>query len=436
MSWKNNRILNENISMKVDKTLQHHMFRIPVHCVLILFIILMYTPIISSSDTSVAEMKQGMEYVRLKMYPKAVASFQFRLSKRPNDIDALFALANVYRLQDALELAIETSEKILSITSKKKSPINDHKTGLTHLLLSEVYSKQSKLDVAEGHAKLAVERCSPVADTYYRLGFIYTHQAKFEDALIAFKRTLELNPDFAEVYQWLGLIALMQKKPQEAITHYKTAIQKKPFIQSAYYNLAKAYRLMGDMESAAFQLRLFQKMKAYYDQTYAIEGFLSEDPANAALRMQLAKIHVEHSNMSAAIATYQAVIRLDPEYVAGYDQLGRLYMEIDLHRRAIPLFHKVLELNADAVEAHVRLGWLYSRQDSDEKAIFHLQKAIEKMPAHSLAYHGLAEIYAHQGRIDKAIEVYRHITKIAPTDRDAWTEMRRLEDKQRAARRK
>ncbi len=418
--------------MKVEQTLKHLMFRLSIHTVLFLFIILMHTPILVYSETSVAEMKQGMEYVRLKIYPKAVDTFKLILSNNPNDIDALFALANVYKLQDALELAIETSEKLLSISSK----INDNKTGLTHLLLAEIYCKQSKLDIAEGHAKLAVKRCSEVADTHYRLGFIYTHQAKFEDALIAFKKTLERKPDFAEVYQWLGLIALMQKKPQEAITHYKTAIQKKPYIQSAYYNLAKAYRLIGNMESAAIQLELFQKMKTYYDKTYAIEGFLSEDPANAALRMQLAKVHVEHSNISAAIATYQAVIRVSPEYVAGYDQLGRLYMEMNNPKRAIPLFHKVLELRPDSVEAHVRLGWIYSQQNSDEKAIFHLQKAIEKMPEHSLAYHGLAEIYAHQGHIDKAIEIYRHITKIAPTDRDAWTEMRRLEDKKKASRRK
>ena len=412
--------------MKVCHTLYHLMFRIHIHHVL-LVIILLQTPMTVSSDQYETEMKQGVQYIRLKIYPKAVDTFQLILSRKPNDIDALFQLANVYKLQDELALAIETAEKIFSIASKKKDHTNDHITGLTHILLSEIYSEQSKLDVAEVHAKAAVDRHPLVADTHYRLGYIYTHQAKFPDALVAFKKTLELNPDFAEVYQWLGLIALMRNRPQEAITYYKTAIQKKPFIQSAYYNLAKAYRLVGDVESASVQFKLFQKMKDYYDQTYTIEGFLTEDPTNAALRMQLAKIHAEHANVPAAIRTYQAVIRLNPKFVDGYDQLGRFYMELNSLHRAIPLFHKVLELKPDAVEAHVRLGWLYSQQDSDEKAISHLQKAIEKMPEHSLAYHGLAEIYAHQGNIDKAIEIYQQITKIVPTDRDAWTEMRRLE---------
>ena len=422
--------------MKVYRTLYPLMIRIPIYGVLFLAIIFIQTPKTLSAETSESAMKQGTEYIRLRIYPKAVDTFQSILSKNPTDINALFQLANVYKLQDALELAIETSEKILTIISKEKNQTDEGLASFTHLLLSEIYCKQSKLEVAEVHAKAAVQITPTEAGTHYRLGYIYTHQAEFDAALIAFKKTLEIRPDFAEVYQWLGLIALMQSQPQDAISHYKTAIEKKPFIQSAYYNLAKAYRLTGDMESAAAQLKIFQNMKAYYDQAYAIEGFLNEDPTNVALRMELAKVHLDHQNISAAIATYKAVIRLNPKFVGGYDQLGRLYMELNSQQRAIPLFHKVLELKPNVVEAHVRLGWLYSQMDSDEKAISHLKKAIEKMPEHSLAYHGLAEIYTHQGHLDKAIEIYQKITKIAPTDRDAWTALRRLEDKKKSSRSK
>lgn len=422
--------------MKFYRTLDLFMIRLPAYVVLFLIFFLLQTPTSVSSETTETAMKQGAEYIRLRLYSKAVDTFQSILSQDPTDINALFQLANVYKLQDALELAIETCEKILAISSKDKDETDARLTGFTHLLLSEIYCKQSKLVVAEVHAKAAVQRNPKFPDTHYRLGYVYTHQAKFDDALTAFNRTLEIYPDFAEVYQWLGLIALMQDRPQDAITHYKVAIQKKPYIQSAYYNLAKAYRLTGDLESASKQLKLFQKMKAYYDKTYAIEGFLAEDPTNAALRMELAKIHVEHHNISAAITTYKAVIRLRPKFADGYDQLGRLYMEVNSLQRAIPLFHKVLELNPDSVEAHVRLGWLYSQQNSDKKAISHLQKAIKIKPEHNLAYHGLAEIYAHQGNIDKAIEIYRHITKIAPTDRDAWTALRRFENMKKATRTK
>ena len=395
--------------------------------VLILTTVLLLIPSVSKTETSVSEMQQGVEYVKLRLYPQAVDIFNSILSRNPTEISALFQLANVYKLQDELELAIKTFDQIIIIADSQNIPINDRVYGVTHLALSEIYCKQSKLDIAEQQAMEAVQRCPTDADMYYRLGYIYTHQAKFDKALTAFKRTLELKPDFAEVYEWLGLIALMQHKPQEAVKHYKIAIQKKPYVQSAYYNLAKAYRLVGDMESAAEQLKLFQQMKTYYDKTYAIEGTLAEDPSNAALRLKLAEIHVAHKHISAAVATYQALIRLNPEFIAGYDKLGRLYMNLNMSQRAIPLFHKVLELNPNAVEAHVRLGWLYTVQKAFGKAEAHLQKAIEKMPKLTLAYHGLAEVYIQQGHIEKAINIYQHITQIEPDDKDAWSALNKLE---------
>ena len=136
------------------------------------------------------------------------------------------------------------------------SPISRKLYGLTHLALSEIYCKQSQLDLAEQHAKEAVQRYPTDANTHYRLGYIYTHQAKFDAALAAFKHTLAHNPDFAEVYEWLGLIALMQQNPQQAVGHYQKAIARKPYVQSAYYNLAKAYRLLGDTAAATEQLKL------------------------------------------------------------------------------------------------------------------------------------------------------------------------------------
>ena len=398
-------------------------------------ILLCLTPSLSSTETTAA-FQQGVEYIKLRRYPQAVDTFKSILSRDPTDVNALFQLANVYKLQDELELAIQTFNALLTqlaglrnftITDSKNALTIERIHGLTHLALSEIYCKQSKLDAAELHAKEAVQRCPTDADTHYRLGYIYTHQAKFDAALTSFQDTLAHNPNFAEVYEWLGLIALMQQKPQQAVEHYQQAIKRKPYVQSAYYNLAKAYRLLGDTAAATEQLKLFQQMKTYYDRTYAIEGALAEDPLNTALRLELADVHLTHKHISAAITTYQSLIRLNPASVTGYDKLGRLYMDLNMPQRAIPFFLKVIERNPNAVEAHVRLGWLYTTLKAFDKAELHLQTAIEKMPGLTLAYHGLAEIYMKQGHLQKAIDVYRHITEIAPDDDDARKALQNLE---------
>ena len=393
---------------------------------------------VGETETS-STFRQGVEYIKLRLYPQALDTFKSVLSRDPTNVDALFQLANVYKLQDELGLAIQTFNTLLAHLSSRSLPSNatisdsenaltkERMHGLTHLALSEIYCKQSKLDIAEQHAKEAVQSCPTDADTHYRLGYIYTHQAKFDAAIASFSHTLARNPDFAEVYEWLGLIALMEQQPQQAVEYYQKAIEKKPYVQSAYYNLAKAYRLLGDITAATEQLEMFQQMKGYYDQTYAIEGALAEDPMNTTLRLKLAEVHLAHKHISAAITTYQSLIRLRPELTTGYDKLGRLYMNLNMPQRAIPFFQKVLQLNPDAVEAHVRLGWLYTTLKAFDKAESHLQTAIEKMPQLTLAYHGLAEIYTKQGHLQKAIDVYRHITEIAPDDSDAWKALQSLE---------
>ena len=414
--------------------------KLKTHRVLILTAILFCLAPSVSRTESTAAFQQGVEYVKLRLYPQAADTFKSILSRDPTDVNALFQLANVYKLQDELELAIQTFNTLLAqFTNFQKLPLNATTTdsekvltaarihGLTHLALSEIYCKQSQLDIAEQHAKEAVQRCPTDADTHYRLGYIYTHQAKFDAALASFKHTLARNPDFAEVYEWLGLIALMQQKPQQAVAHYQKAIARKPYVQSAYYNLAKAYRLLGDTAAATEQLKLFQQMKTYYDRTYAIEGALAEDPMNPTLRLELAEVHLAHKHISAAMTTYQSLIRMHPKMETGYDKMGRLYMDLNVPQRAVPFFLKVLELNPNAVEAHVRLGWLYTTLRAFDKAESHLQAAIEKMPGLTLAYHGLAEIYTKQGHFQKAIDVYRHITEIAPDDNDARQALQNLE---------
>ena len=413
----------------------HQMFAKRVCGVLILTVLLSLIPSVSRTETTSA-FQEGVEYVKLRLYPQAVDTFKSILSRQPTHVDALFQLANVYKLQDELELAIETFNQIFIAAADAKNvplPAKERIHGLTHLALAEIYCKQSKLNVAEQHAKEAAERCPTDADTHYRLGYIYTHQAKLDAALAAFKRTLARDPDFPEVYEWLGLIALMRNEPQQAVAHYRTAIEKKPYVQSAYYNLAKAYRLLGDTSAATEQLKLFHQMKAYYDRTYAIESALTEEPLNATLRLELAEIHLAHKHISAAVATYQALIRLHPNLTVGYDKLGRLYMNLNMSERAIPVFLKILELNPDAVEAHLRLGWLYTKLKAFDTAESHLQTAIKQMPQLSLAYHGLAEIYTQQGHIQKAIDVYQQITKIDPDDDDARKALHNLERLKRSS---
>ena len=148
--------------------------KLKAHRVLMLTALLFcLVPSVSRTETTAA-FQQGVEYVKLRLYPQAADAFKSIVSRDPTDVNALFQLANVYKLQDELELAIQTFNTLLAqlttqlifkrqnatITGSEKVLMAERIQGLTHLALSEIYCKQSQLDIAEQHAKEAVQRLS------------------------------------------------------------------------------------------------------------------------------------------------------------------------------------------------------------------------------------------------------------------------------------
>jgi tetratricopeptide (TPR) repeat protein len=365
-------------------------------------------------------LQSGIKYIKLGLYTKAIVEFQEILSQNSTDAEAYFQLGHAYQFSERLDDAVDAYQQVLNLPASRKLH------GLAHLSLAEVYCKQSQFVTAEKHAKEAIPNCPFVADTYYRLGYVYTHQGKLELAIQEFNKAIELKSDFTEVYQWRGLIALMQNQPEKSVRYYQQAIQRKPFDQSSYYNLAKAYRLLGNLSAAREQLQHFEKIKQYQDRAYWIQKSIDENPSARPMRMKLAEIHLEYENTAAAIAEYQTLLALNPDFVAAYDHLGRIYMQHNQFQEAIPLFQKVLQLDPKAIEPHLRLGWLYANREEFELAKSHLQSAIQKSPNLTLAYHGLAEIYRSQADLEKVAETYHQITQIDPTDTDAWIELGNL----------
>ena len=88
-------------------------------CVSILTTLLWFTSAVSLAETTTT-LQEGVEYVKLRLYPQAADAFKSILSQQPTNVDALFQLGNVYKLQDDLELAIETFNKIFPAVADLK----------------------------------------------------------------------------------------------------------------------------------------------------------------------------------------------------------------------------------------------------------------------------------------------------------------------------
>jgi tetratricopeptide (TPR) repeat protein len=86
---------------------------------------------------------------------------------------------------------------------------------------------------------------------------------------------------------------------------------------------------------------------------------------------------------------------------------------------AIASYQKVLKLDPDYAPAHINLGTLYYNQSDYEQAEAHYRKAIEADPRYALAYFDLGNVLDETQRVDEAIAAYGAALQLAPTYADA-----------------
>lgn len=142
----------------------------------------------------------------------------------------------------------------------------------------------------------------------------------------------------------------------------------------------------------------------------------------------------------------KALEPIDGQFVMDFDEAGQHVVEakarprrIDAPQTAMELFargvaleddpnsiddalasyQKVLQMTPDYAPAHINLGTLYYNQSNYELAEKHYRRAIECDPRYALAYFDLGNVLDETQRIDDAIVAYRTALQLAPTYADA-----------------
>lgn len=90
-------------------------------------------------------------------------------------------------------------------------------------------------------------------------------KAAQEESLL--NTALLLNPEYAAARLQLGILHAEQGKDETAVSDYRQAIQLDPQLEQAHYRLAQAYRLLGQTDKAAEELRIYEQLTKESAQT-------------------------------------------------------------------------------------------------------------------------------------------------------------------------
>jgi len=146
---------------------------------------------------------------------------QRKLKENPNDVDALFHLADLYERNAQYKEAIET------------------------------YTKALKFKPEAGYI-------------YFKMGTAYDRINQPAEAVKAFQSALKYMPSYAVAYNNMGVAYGKLNKPDEEITALNKAIKIRPKYASARYNLGMTYMKIGNRKEA---LRQYEALKNFDEGT-------------------------------------------------------------------------------------------------------------------------------------------------------------------------
>jgi tetratricopeptide (TPR) repeat protein len=364
----------------------------------------------------------------------AHATEQYReiLRLDPVDTDSALWLARLYRLQNDMDKAEAVLRALLAREPANESGVEQ----LTQLLLDEGKSQEG-VSLLQGMLQRA-----PTPRLWELLGDAYNQIHDLPNAEMAYRKASEFQPDDIHHLKVLAQTLLVEEKYPEALEKYQRLTQMDADDPDNFLRLAEIYRRLKQLDKAEESIRLakagapnslevtYTEASIYEEEgrfddsirvlSEAVTGVKSESeftPSRrrtlAILYQQLGQLYRETSNYSAAVNTFEEMVRLGPEE----DRRARV-MIMDTYRDARDM-PKALEAARKAVDAYpkersilIAQALLYGENAQADQAVSRLRAILDGSPADFEIQLDIAQVYEESKRWVDAEQSIRAAEKI------------------------
>ena len=159
----------------------------------------------------------GLDYSRLRDYPKAIDQFQQVLHSSPDYALAAFNLGLAYAHSGDFDNAIKTLQHTLELDGTNFSAA-------------------------------------------YNLGVSYLKKDMVPESVAAFRQAIQLSPDYAAAHRSLGEVLLYQQQLDDAVAELRRAVELEPQDASGHAALAKALAAKGLNQEAQAEMQKAQEL--------------------------------------------------------------------------------------------------------------------------------------------------------------------------------
>ncbi len=132
-----------------------------------------------------------------------------------------------------------------------------------------------------------------------------------------------------------------------------------------------------------------------------------------------------------AIALYEEMLRVDPDYAPGYINLGTIHFHLRQYVRAEELYRQATEKDPGYVLAFFDLGNVLDELERPDESIAAYQRAVALAPRYADAHYNLALAFERKGEQRAALrhwQAYVRLDKSGPWSEHARAQIRKLLD--------
>lgn len=346
------------------------------------------------------QLQQGNRLLAQNKLDEAIAYYRRALKLDPNSRQAHQQLAVALKQQGKLTEANLHYRQ--AIDAPLATPSSNLSTPLARLQLARIYLHQAQSFKAGGEWQKSIAACQEalacdrqLAAAYQIWGDNLLNMGKTPEAIGYYGKALAIKP-IAEVCLNLGSLSCKQQQWQLAVDYFQQAIAIDSRCGSAYRNLARVHKKLGQQRSM---------LDCWFT------ALQIEPEASVGELCNLAQMMVELGCRDRAIACYRQALKLDPQSASVYLQLAELLIEEP--QRGIEVLQQGLKYFPRHGELNLRLGQLLESQNVLD-AIAHYRRAIEARPQDWRAYFNLGNALTKQQKYDAAVKCYQQVCQLQP----------------------
>lgn len=196
-----------------------------------------------------------------------------------------------------------------------------------------------------------------------------------------------------------------------AITACQQAIKIQPEAAKPYFNMAKLLLAQSQIDAA---------WRAYNKAIEIDPNCDNQDPAAAEFHFALATAFADRKELASAAASFERVLRLQPNYAEAWANLGVIYRKQDKLEEGLAALAKAIALNPNKPLSHFTSGNILADLGRYAEAVLYYQKAIDIQPDLVSAHINLGSVFHQLERWDDAAASFRRAMALEPTDAQSY----------------